>query len=495
MNIIIDSQIVVRVSDLSDEQLRDIRVKFSMPNPHYAQALRYSRWGAPKNMSPTLDLFDETTDCLIFPRGLVHQLKKILKDDDITVTDGRVKHPYEYAARNPKIHLDHAQREVISRCMQATQGVFLMPTGDGKSWTVLELAKQLKQKLLVVVHRRSVMFDSWVPHINYFFSKAEEYGIVKGNKCDYSHGITIAMVHTLRSRYKQLQAEGFFNAFGMVYYDEGHTAPAPTFDMPMNSFTAKYKFTGTATEKRSDGMHPKMYACFGEKLFERTYAEAQAEGKVMPLKMRIVRTGFDYEPPIKYFDRKGRRVFPPKSGGDLEDFIHDLESGVVVSKGADYTKLDERLYQDERRNSIVVREIIRDVNEDENNYIIATVKRKEHVDILQKMLKNKGLISSKITGDTPDKVRTLIRKAVNLGLIRVIICTSNTMQAGTNIKRLNRWHMVSPVSDETAFKQQRGRICRKHPLKKDAIIVAYLDETGLLQAMHRKRMKYITKRS
>lgn len=495
MKIVIDSSIRVPLRRISDDQLEKIKQLLTMPNPYYLRAEKFSQWGPPKGMSPVLENFqiNAAKEELVVPRGALISVWGLLDGPD--VEDRRVEVPYTFAKPSGTVHLHKAQREVVAKCLVHQQGVFLLPTGDGKTWTALEVARQSKQKLLVVVHREVIYSMAWKPDVQKYYAGRETLGIVRGKKRDYkSHGVTVAFIQTITAQMESLQEEGFFDAFGMVYYDEGHTAPAPSFEVPMNLFTARYKFTGTATEKRSDGMHPRMYACFGEKLFERQYGDAVRDGRVMPIRARVISTAFSYEPPVSFYDAETRRnVYPPRNPIDAEVFYEQVRDGAILQSSVDYNDLEDHLISDEHRNQIIIREILRDLKEYRHNYVLVTAKRKAHIEVLRGMLSKRGFQFPRITGDTSDVVRELIRRGIMSGKIRGIFATNSTVTAGASIKRLNRWHMASPFSDETNFIQLKGRICRMHSDKKDAVIVLYKDKSGPLVAQHNKRMKYILK--
>lgn len=150
---------------------------------------------------------------------------------------------------------DEDQRKAYEAMQRSTGGILNLACGKGKTFLALKHAADIGRPLLVVVHN-SYLFNQWLTeaiptHVN--LPAGENVGIIQGDRFDWRRPITIAMIHSLASRFERGDIPPEFREhFGMVVYDEVHHLSAPFFVTTAPIITG-LRYGLTATEKRSDG--------------------------------------------------------------------------------------------------------------------------------------------------------------------------------------------------------------------------------------------------
>ena len=137
--------------------------------------------------------------------------------------------------------------------LQGQAGALLeAPCGSGKTLMGAAIAGKLQTPTLVVVHKEDLAWQ-WHHTVKSFFPGAK-LGHVQGNKWRYQdrHLVT-ATAQTLYRRRAKTPRE-FYEAFGLVIYDEGHRYPAQTFEKVLRLFPAAYRLGVSATWRRKDGL-------------------------------------------------------------------------------------------------------------------------------------------------------------------------------------------------------------------------------------------------
>lgn len=150
---------------------------------------------------------------------------------------------------------DEDQRKAYEAMKRSSGGILNLACGKGKTFLALKHAADIGRPLLVVVHN-SFLFDQWVndaipTHVN--LPPGESVGVIQGERFDWKHPITVAMIHSLANRFDRGEIPPEFREhFGMVVYDEVHHLSAPFFVTTAPVITG-LRYGLTATEKRADG--------------------------------------------------------------------------------------------------------------------------------------------------------------------------------------------------------------------------------------------------
>lgn len=158
-------------------------------------------------------------------------------------------------------------------------GVFLKAScGFGKTSCVLEFARRLGRKTLILVHQ-DFFLDQWEQNIKYLMPEAR-IGKIKQSKCDYHEkDFVIGMLQSLVKDNGKYPEEIYKSEFGTIISDEMHVIGAPGWSRVIQRFSSAWRCGLTATEKRKDGAH----VVFLNHVGEITYS-AKTESQVPKLR-------------------------------------------------------------------------------------------------------------------------------------------------------------------------------------------------------------------
>lgn len=149
----------------------------------------------------------------------------------------------------------------------AAGGIIQAPTGWGKTIWALALARELKLKTAVLVHR-SFLLKQWKDKIGLFFPDAKV-GKIVGTKWDVDDcHFVFVMIETLASWAKNGDVRPELEKlFGLVITDEVHRAGAPTWSAAIPLMHAAKRIGISARPKRSDGLEKAFFTHVGPKIF------------------------------------------------------------------------------------------------------------------------------------------------------------------------------------------------------------------------------------
>lgn len=147
-------------------------------------------------------------------------------------------------------------RQVRRAVLNNFAALAVAPTGKGKTVVALWLAAVLGVKMLVIVPTSEIM-RGWIEEAERHLGiKA---GVCQQDRCEIA-GVTVALIHSLACRTYDRE---FYDAFGLVVWDEAHTTGAYTFQRTLGMFRSKYKLALTATPTRKDGAEALFLNYFG----------------------------------------------------------------------------------------------------------------------------------------------------------------------------------------------------------------------------------------
>jgi superfamily II DNA or RNA helicase len=215
------------------------------------EGLQY--WDVEKGSSVLKTLWSETRDHLICPREYIkpEQYTKF-PFPFIDITPKRFPKAHFFVKNEPR---DDDQRAASRAFETASGGILNLACGKGKTFLALKQAEFLGCPLLVVVHNTFLM-NQWVHeaipnHVE--LRPNHKVGVIQGERFDWKHPITVAMIHSLASRLQdgKIPPE-MWSHFGMVVFDEVHHLSAPLFVTTAPIIQGR-RYGLTATDKRGDG--------------------------------------------------------------------------------------------------------------------------------------------------------------------------------------------------------------------------------------------------
>ncbi|RLG44628.1 MAG: hypothetical protein DRN81_04085 [Thermoproteota archaeon] len=147
---------------------------------------------------------------------------------------------------------------------------------------------------------------------------------------------------------------------------------------------------------------------------------------------------------------------------------------------------------DKKRNSQIISDVIKEFDKGHKCLVISS--RKEHCEILFKILKEKVKGVSVVTGDYSRKV---VQERINIfsrkRIPQIMVATFDLIGEGFDVPDIDRAFLALPLRSDARIKQLIGRIQRPSPGKKDAILFDYVDSgVGVLvnQFKGRKQCRY-----
>lgn len=174
-------------------------------------------------------------------------LKLISKYEDRRTSGQKVTYPKQANLRDYQVpfveHILHTAETYSDFCVEAA-------TGKGKTVCGLAVAARLGVACMVVVDQERLLLQ-WIDRAKEHLGLTDDQiGIVQGDTCDYEgKALVIGMVQTLTRREYE---PSFYERFGVVLFDESHSAGAPTFSRVLMQFPAKLRLGLSATPDRKD---------------------------------------------------------------------------------------------------------------------------------------------------------------------------------------------------------------------------------------------------
>lgn len=431
----------------------------------YKQARKYSPHAWTK-LPRYFQYLSGSPSCFSVPRGFPVEIFGIdwSKRGAPKVVDKMVCAPVEFP--EPAFDMFKSQQFVVSSLLEdehpSKTFLLVAPTSRGKTVMALHALAQLKQRALILVHTTFIL-KGWIKECKEVFGlDASEIGIIKGNCFRVGDQITIAMVQTIRNR--QAQWSKLFSEIGCIVCDEAHTSPTDTIAKILDSCPAKYRIGLTATETRRDGMHALLFLLFGE-----PYMRQSMENSDTPSSMQI------------------------------SDAIL-VQTQFCAEYGLDYTLFIDKLIADSQRNALIAKTVLEEAQK--GNVCLVVTNRRKHAEILQSLLGK--YMDTDIALGASDKEamenNARVFKKFRDGHGKILVATNKLISTGANLPSLNRLFLTVPYVNVNEIVQLAGRIRRKCPGKKDAVIFDFFDSrigrcVDIVRKYHQKAFKELQVKS
>lgn len=321
-------------------------------------------------------------------------------------------------------------------------GIISIRCGGGKTVLALHIISVLKKKTIVIVHKDFLM-TQWRDRILEFLPEAK-IGKIQQDTIDIEgKDIVLAMVQSLSMKE---YGDDVFDSFGLAVFDECHHLGAEVFSKSMRKVASKYMLGLSATPKRKDGLS-KVFEWFMndivylQKKKNEDYAEVQ-----------LIECNFNDEKYNKIEMTFRKEPCMPRMINNICNYYPRTQ--LIVQ--------NVKKYHDEKRSILILSD------------------RREHLKLLENMIKEFSSIGYYVGGMKPDQLRESQEKDV-------ILATFSMASEGMDIPKLDTVFLASPKSD---VEQSVGRIFRKkacdrsfHPL-----IVDIQDTFSMFQKQCEKRI-------
>jgi superfamily II DNA or RNA helicase len=420
---------------------------FSNPVFFKTQALRFSTHGVPRFIScARIEL-----GYLALPRGCLDDVLTLLKEHNIGVQIDDKREPgTKLSGVKPLFTLRKNQQVAIKEVARHDTGILHAPTAFGKTVTAIGLIAKRKTNTLILVHSRQLL-DQWQERLRSFLPNTE-IGVIGGGKKKPTGLIDIATYQSLISK-KDNTISPIVQDYGHVIVDECHHVSAPRFEMVLNEVRAKYVLGLTATPERQDGHQKIIFMTAG------------------PIRHKVKRSSdenFEQEVQIhQLYDT------PP---------LH-----LTLSDGRPkITDAYRWIMENEPRTLRIVSDVISNVRE--GRHPIVLTERREHADMINNLLKERGIDSVIMKGAMKAAERKHVDEYLSSAL--VVVATGKYVGEGFDLPRLDTLFLAMPIAWKGSLAQYAGRIHRESDGKVRVTIHDYVDcGLPMLQRMFNKREK------
>jgi superfamily II DNA or RNA helicase len=410
--------------------IAELQNRLTIDNPKYQAAKKYGRWVG-KNFKQKLFFYELAEKGIVFPRGFAAQavaLCKTYMGCGPKIEDCRRR--LEEVEFNFQGELRQYQQDAVADILRKHFGVLVAGTGSGKTVMALEVTAQRRQPTLVIVHSRELMYQ-WEERVRQFMGiKA---GLIGDSRFDI-RPLSIAIVNTARRRLDELVP-----CFGHLIVDECHRVPATLFTEVVTRFDSYFMLGLSATAyRREDGLTRLIYLYMGDRSHQ-----------VDPKKLR-----------------ESGAVLKPEIIQKVTDFKY-------VFRG-NYQALMNSLTKNAARNQQIVDDIYTEATGTEGTILVVS-DRVAHCQQLAKLLLEKGLQVSILTGKQSARERSTIVESIHNGEVKVLVSTLQLMGEGFDAANLTTLFLTTPIKFSGRLRQVIGRILRPASGKQPKVI-DYVDK-------------------
>lgn len=391
-------------------------------------------------------LYRENEEKIYIPR--YYGLNKFgLPERDLLLNKGKECKRLEFEGE-----LREEQINVVKKFMETVKdplkrgGIINVGCGFGKTVLALYIACEIKKKTLFIVHK-DFLATQFVERASKFVPKAK-IGIIKQNKVDVIDKDLVT--GSLQSLAMREYNEDIFKEFGLVIVDECHHTSAEVFSNALIKICSPLMMGLSATLNRKDGLR-KVFEWFLGKPILKT-------NNITDNTIEVYIKNY-YEDDEKY--NKEVKMWNGKIS-----LVHMLNN---VCKYAP-------------RNKYISEIVIEILKEEEERQILILSERRNQLEQLYELLRDKFTIGYYIGGLSRDKLKESETKQIILG-------TYHMASEGMDIPTLNTLILASPIS---SIEQSIGRIQRQkmEERKYKPLCIDIIDDYSVFPRKGKLRIKY-----
>jgi superfamily II DNA or RNA helicase len=449
ISVIIANRLFIKMTSLPKVLLNQLRQLAAFQNPEFykRQRLRLST-----HITPRVICCAETSgEYLALPRGCIHDVRTLLEEYGIILNLEDKRFPGRRSAFKFSGDLTQVQKTAVKRILENDIGILVAPPGTGKTVLAIAAIEKRKTNTLILVHRKPLL-DQWRTQLAAFLGVSiKEIGQIGSGKNKATGILDVAMLQSLERKGK---VDDRIADYGFIIVDECHHIGAVFFEHVLTQVKAKYVLGLTATPYRRDGHQPIIHMQCGPVIHQikRVHNEEEISAQIIPRKTEI------------------------EYAWTSDSKIYDL--WVVLIK-------------DEQRNAMIAEDVLKVI--DEGRFPLILTERKEHLEILAKMLAGKIENLAVLHGGIKVKRRKEVLKALQAAsdsTAKAILATGSYIGEGFDEPRLDTLFITMPVSFKGKIVQYVGRLQRKYAGKHSGRVYDYVDQkVTVLSAMYKKRLK------
>ncbi len=420
------------------------RFKFEIPNARFHPKVKAKIWDG------KIRLFSARTHQIY--RGLLPYILEYCEERELSysIEPSLLPHNPQYRELDAKnfveslnlpsqFELRDYQIDAFVKCVWAGRGLFLLPTGAGKSMIIYWLLRHYSQKTLIVV-------DS-INLVNQMFSDFKEYGFNVEKNVHLIHygkdktSPKPVYITTFQSAAKQPME--WFEQFGLTIGDEAHQYDAKSFKTIMEALkTTKHRFgfTGTLTGTKTNQMV--LEGLFGRYYKSVTTRNLIDQGHLSKVKIYCV--------VLKYSEADSKAMYKATYMDEIE----------FINKHAARNRFLKRLVLSLNGNTLLLFQRI----EQHGIPLFEAIKDESKVPTYY--------VSGMVEGDEREE----IRKIVNTHKDSITVASVGTFSKGVNIPNINSIVIASPTKSQVRVLQSIGRGLRKTDKKHECTVYDIADD-------------------
>lgn len=262
MQIAVGADITFDTRDAPRQLVNALRSGLTFQNPEWTpRAKGTERW---------IPEYSFIGDRIAIPRGALRLLQCLLRDhriratwqSNVVGTAGKAMDPYRLVPTLRDYQVDAARA-----LLEGVQGVAVIPTGGGKTYTLAAAALATCERVLVCVHTQDIA-DQWVK--TFVAVNDRRPRLIQGSSSDMSPleegEIAVAMIPTLDRNASK--AKRLLGSAGCLILDECHHTPASTWRAVVDHCPARFRWGCSATPEREDGWGFEIPLLLGPVLYE-----------------------------------------------------------------------------------------------------------------------------------------------------------------------------------------------------------------------------------
>lgn len=329
-------------------------------------------------------------------------------------------------------------------------GIVILPTAAGKTIIGLKAIEQLKQKTVVVVPTKNLLYQ-WIEHLTRYTSLTKDLIGQLGDQIRDIKDITITTYDSARLNINELR-----NHFNLAIFDEAHHAGAKETLKVLEGLPSEFRLGLTATPDRSDKAEEILFNLIGKPIKVAKVSDLAENGYIAQYKHKTIDVPLDKDERDCYNKYMGiyrgylrSRNIQIRTPEDYERYLifrvnqdfeakealdsHRKARTLVFSSKSKLRKIEELLNTHKDDQIIIFSEFNEMVYDISRRHLIPAItyetKTSERKAILEKF--SQGEYSKIVTGKVLDE-------GWDCGNVNVGIIVSGTGQARQFIQRLGR---------------------------------------------------------
>jgi len=478
IDVLVDTHLYFGKTKNNADLVDKLKDQYTRSNPDFFKKKRMNFWvgDTPK----TISSWHEAGHLFFLPRGTLVQVKKVARSlgYSLKVIDRTVRHSKINLSFRDNKKLRPDQLPAVQFLADKGNALVRGDCGVGKTVVLLGAIRQIAQPTIVIVNSNALLAQ-WIDAVMDWFGF--EAGRIGGGKKEQIKKITIATQQSLWSKVKRGNT-AWSDDFGCVVGDEIHRWAANTFLRVASVFSGAYRIGASADERRKDGREYLIYETFGEQVYKFNRDELVCSGKLLPVHMQVVKTG--YSDPFWLHTQRSNRICidcgelleTPKVFSNNQKYC-SICKRIVQPETPDWVGMIERLTQDDERNQTILRHVDRVLGEDPTNKILILTERvqasKDWIIRLEEKRIPCGLLIGGIENRSEFE-RTL--SGLRTGSVRVAIGTT-VADEGLDVPSLTHVFLSCPVhTHPKRIKQMIGRSARPYKQLERGTAVYFWDE-------------------